>query len=297
MLFSWMPFLQPIISSLLAKKCYSKDEDRSWFFDAPGSQPVVLHSSPKIIADHPGFPFGRLTMAVITISRQYASGGDEIADRVCQVLGYRHFDRRQIARAALNAGFSNQDMGLYSNYSEENYQYKKFVDFLIQHAGPHGKTGKTNPFQATQLEATLPEEQHFNEASALTLVQTAIKTACQTGNFVIVGRGGQAILKGAPGVLHLRIEAPLERRIHRVQDLLKEEQQAYYPGKEIRRSAKDLVAERDKSSADYIRHFYGVDWSDPYLYHAVFNMGKFNSLEDAAQVIIQMVQVLFPAGS
>ena len=35
-------------------------------------------------------------MTVITISRQYGSGGDEIADRVCELLGYRHFDKRLI---------------------------------------------------------------------------------------------------------------------------------------------------------------------------------------------------------
>ncbi len=49
-------------------------------------------------------------MAVLTISRQYGSGGDDIADQVCRILGYRHFTKRHIARAAMEAGLSEQEI-------------------------------------------------------------------------------------------------------------------------------------------------------------------------------------------
>ena len=50
-------------------------------------------------------------MAVITISRQYGSGGDEIADRVGETLGYPHFDKSMITKAASetrNTGTANR---------------------------------------------------------------------------------------------------------------------------------------------------------------------------------------------
>jgi cytidylate kinase len=137
------------------------------------------------------------------------------------------------------------------------------------------------------------EDQLYNEASALALVQKAIKEAYQYGNMLIIGRGGQMILRDYLGVLHIRIEAPLEYRIQRVNSRLKEEQQAYYPQIEIRRAAQDLIAERDADSASYIRRFYAADWDNPFLYHAVLNTAKL-STDQAARIIVDMASVLFP---
>jgi cytidylate kinase len=93
--------------------------------------------------------------------------------------------------------------------------------------------------------------------------------------------------------LHIRIEAPLEYRIQRVNSRLREEQQTIYPQIEIRRAAQDLIAERDADSASYIRRFYGTDWDDPFLYHAVLNVAKL-STDQAARIIVDMARSLFP---
>ena len=110
---------------------------------------------------------------------------------------------------------------------------------------------------------------------------------------LIIGRGGQVILRDYQGVLHIRIEAPLEYRIQRVNSILREEQQAYYPQMEIRRAAQDLIAERDADSASYIRRFYGADWNDPFLYHSVLNTAKL-TIDQASRIIVDMVRALFP---
>ncbi|MDR3574013.1 MAG: cytidylate kinase-like family protein [Anaerolineaceae bacterium] len=230
-------------------------------------------------------------MAVITVSRQYGSGGDEISSQVCHMLGYHQFDRRQIARAAFEAGLSEEEIVSYTEYSEESAKFKKFVGHLLR------RSPKSSSQPAERLESVArkltSEDQWYNEAHALALIQKAIKAANQHGNILIIGRGGQMILRDYPGVLHLRIEAPLEYRIQRVNDRLKEEQQAYYPQMEIRRAAQDLIAERDADSASYIRRFYAADWADPYLYHAVINTAKL-SVDQAAMIIVNMVNSLFP---
>ena len=229
-------------------------------------------------------------MTVLTISRLYGSEGDEIADHVCRTLGYRHFSKQHIAHAAVEAGLSEQEIASYSNFSDVNYKYKRFLDRLIQRALPpakerHPKEDAVSVFRV--------EEKLFNEASAVTLVQQAIKRAYDAGNIVIIGRGGQIILKDSPGVVHIRIEAPLVVRVRRIEARLKAERGDYEPHSKIKHDAGVLIAERDAASADYVRLFYGIDWAAPSFYHAVLNTGKM-SIHQTAQIIVAMVQCLFP---
>ena len=58
----------------------------------------------------------------------------------------------------------------------------------------------------------------LDENQAIALVHGTIEASCKWGNIVIIGRGGQGILKDKPGVLHVRIEAPLDIRVKRIQD-------------------------------------------------------------------------------
>jgi CMP/dCMP kinase len=228
-------------------------------------------------------------MTVITISRQYGSGGDEIADRICKIMGYQHFDKQHIARAAVEAGLSEQEIASYSDYSEENYKVKRFLDRLMSRpaSGTRAASRKEDP-----VKKLLKEEILFNEKSALILVQKAIKTAYLIDNIVIVGRGGQAILKDYPQVLHVRIEAPLDVRIQRVRNHIKEEQEIFHSEYRFHRDAQEIITERDTASADYVRLFYGINWADTSLYHVVLNTGKM-SIEHATRIIANMTICLF----
>ncbi len=96
-------------------------------------------------------------MTVITISRQYASGGDEIARQLCDRLGYRFLDKDLMASLGAQAG-------------------------------------------------------------SVALVQNFIRATHGQGGAVILGRGGQVALRDMPDVLHVRVVAPLEIRIRRVQE-------------------------------------------------------------------------------
>jgi cytidylate kinase len=224
-------------------------------------------------------------MAAITISRQFGSGGDEIADHICQSLGYRHFDKRLIVRAAAEAGFSEQE-GL--DFSEENYKVKNFIERLSARSRP---VARVRVWKESTTGVRVAEEMQLSEEHALILVQKAVDAAYQNGNVVMIGRGGQILLKGRPDVLHVRIEAPMEDRIQRVKLQLKLEKKMALDTLDTRRAAQDLIAGRDAASADYLKRFYGVDWSDPLHYHLVINSGKL-SLVLAAQVVIDLVHCL-----
>jgi len=220
-------------------------------------------------------------MAIITISRQYASNGNDIAKMICESTGYYLFDKQVIAEAAIEVGLSDEEI---VDFSEENYKIKGFFDRLRGRSQLH-------IWKEIEEGVRTTEQINLSEESALSLVRQAVENAFETGDTVIVGRGGQVILQNCPGVLHVRVEAPLEERIQRVRDYPQLKNRSFIGPLEARRAALDLIEESDAASADYLRRFHGVDWSDPMLYHLVVNTSKL-AIEQAAKLIIETAQQL-----
>ncbi len=224
-------------------------------------------------------------MAVITISREFASGGDEVAEQLCKMLGYRSFSKAQIIMAAEETTYPRY---MAIDYSEDQHEVQTFLDRLLgQTASPAQKIA----WAEDPTIATSPERAIVDESTVLSLVRRAVKAACKAGNVVIVGRGGQMLLRDTPGVLHVRIEAPVAERIDRVMEQIRKEKPEIQDDHALRREAADLVSNRDISSADYIRRFYEVDWADPGLYHLVLNLGRLSVLQ-AVQAIVSVAQTM-----
>ena len=204
-------------------------------------------------------------MAVITISRQYGSGGDEIAALLCRRLGYRLFDKYLITQAAVESGLSEREV---VDLSEDSYQLQGFFDRLFN------RTRQVAQLWAWANENPVYFEMPAAEETAIALVRRAILKAYQLGNFVIIGRGGQVVLQDHPDVFHVRVEAPIEARIQTVREQLTAGESEDLAAIEARRQAQDLITTRDEASADYLRRFYGVNWADPTLYHILINTGR-----------------------
>jgi CMP/dCMP kinase len=227
-------------------------------------------------------------MTTITISRQFASGGDEIAYRLCQELGCRMFNKRMVQEAARASDLCEEvadDDWL--DYSEDNHQVSSFLEKLFERMPviPYGSTGPGDITLQYEL-----EEQRMQKARCLRLMQKAIERAYQFGNIVIVGRGGQVVLRDRPNVIHVRVIAPPEIRCQRVKEQLKAKEKivSAHLDHQYQARAKDIVAQRDAASADYIQTFYAAHWDDPLLYHLVLNTGKM-PIEQAAQAILQLM--------
>jgi cytidylate kinase len=216
-------------------------------------------------------------MAVVTLSRQYGSGADDVAARVCDMLGYRFFDKSMMARAASEFGLTAENI---VDFSEENYEVRGFMDRL---RGPR-VVAQRRVWREDPAGRRVADVEQLDEEQAITMVQGMVRSACGNDNVVILGRGGQAILQGEPGVLHVRVEAPLEARAQRLRD------QEGMTDQAARRTAEA----RDKAAADYLKRFYEIDWADSTLYHMVINTGRFDS-EAAARLIVSAVSHLPPA--
>lgn len=218
-------------------------------------------------------------MAVITVSRQYGSGGDEIAARVCELLGYSYFDKALIAQVAAEMGLSEQE---WIDFSEENYKMQSFMDKVrnwrrASTVVAQVETVAVNADTGFKYKTVVD----LDEAHSVALIRTTIQAAYKQGNMVVVGRGGQAILSDKPDVLHVRVKAPLDARVQRLH-----RRENYSLG-----GAQDIAIKRDRAAADYLRHFYDIDWADPIFYDLVINTNKLNT-EAAAQLIVQAVGYL-----
>ncbi len=216
-------------------------------------------------------------MAVITISGQYGSGDDEIAAKVCEILGYRYFDKSLVCQMAAEMGLVESDI---VDFSEDNYKMQGFIGRFFTWQSPY-TVAQAKTWQEDITGVKVRRVINLDEAHSTSLVQNAVKAAYKHDDFVIVGRGGQAILKERPGVLHVRIGAPLSLRVQRL----------HARANISLAGAKDKVLKRDRTAADYLKRFHDVDWTDSMLYDLVINTGKL-SIDAAAQLIVRAVSYL-----
>ena len=242
-------------------------------------------------------------MAVITISRQYGSSGDEIAHQVCEAVGYCYFDKRALARIASSMGLVE---GEFVDFPEEAYHcrpvWERLLNSMVQRIPSYriiqmaedvpeaisnsqdyfgGATGivMACSWGENAAGASIKQLRVLNQKEESLFVRDVILNAYGEGNFVIVGRGGQVILKGKPGVLHVRIIAPEDARAANLAAELHLSMNA----------AKKLIHEHDRAASEYIRRFYQANWDDPLLYHLIINIDT--STRDAAvQMIIAAVR-------
>jgi cytidylate kinase len=119
----------------------------------------------------------------------------------------------------------------------------------------------------------------LDEAQCVDLVRYTVLMAYETGNIVIVGRGGQAILADKPGVLHVRVVAPPEVRIQRLRE----------QGAKGIADIKHHIAQQDRAIAEYLDRFFAITGDDPSNYHLLINTGRMG-VEQAAQVIVAAVR-------
>jgi cytidylate kinase len=214
-------------------------------------------------------------MAIITISRQIGSMGDELAERLSQELGYRYFDKLLMTEIAVASGLSEAEV---IDYNEDNYKIKNFFEQLFNRKTP---LGKITVKEKDEMGRTVITTKTFDEENSLAFTQAVIKKLVDWDNVVIVGRGGQILLRNVPHTLHLRVIAPLEFRI---ENIMKKKGFS-------KEDALKYISEKDRAAQEYLYRFYNVDWNDPELYHMVINMGMWN-LDKIVKVIKETIKLI-----
>jgi cytidylate kinase len=192
----------------------------------------------------------------VTLAREYGSGGGQIAERVANRLGWELLDRSLIDQVA------------------EKFHVNRNA---AQHLQERGSWWLERIARAVWLDTGGTTVDVVDAENIHEFTRNAILEASYRGNCVIVGRGGQCVLRDRPDVLHVFVFAPLEFRMERLRHR--------YPNeKEVMKA----IARVDEERAAYIREFYDTEWKDAGLYHLWIN-GRMG-VEAATEMIVSAVK-------
>jgi hypothetical protein len=175
---------------------------------------------------------------VITIARQYGSGGREIGEKLAEALQIPFYDNEIISRAAKETGFTEAAF--------EQAEDKATNSLLYSIAMGMNVYGSQDPnFPGLSL-----DDRIFMAQS------NVIRKVAKEGPCVIVGKCADYILKDRENVINIFIEASVDFRIQRAVkiDSLPE------------KKAAELVLKKDKSRANYYKYHAGERWNNVFNY-------------------------------
>jgi cytidylate kinase len=174
-------------------------------------------------------------MAILTISHQMGAGGPEVGMAVAQRLGYRYVDQELLQDAVRRYGLAEEKLS-------------------------HLDESKPSLFERFDAET-----RHY-----ITILQTTLLEFAEVDNVVLMGRGGQWLLRGIPHVVRIRLIAPFE---HRVRQWVKRSTELARETPN-QRAAADFLRRDDGEKRGRMRYLYEVDVDEPTLYDIVFNTEK-----------------------
>jgi len=185
---------------------------------------------------------------VLTVSREFGSGGGRIAQSIAKRLGWRLLDGALIDEIACEA---KVDAGVVSRFDEH-------VEGWFARMNRQAMRGA-----AMAAGVALKEEKCFDPDTMADLTRQIIEHAHEAGHCVIVGRGAQCILQAKADVFHAFVYAPRRVRIHRLRTRLE-------PGADIEHRLQNVDDER----ALYLKQRFGKDWKNPHLYDLMISSGE-----------------------
>ena len=201
-------------------------------------------------------------MAVITISKEFGTESKKVASQAGQRLGYEYIGDHLIAEIAKELHVSESEAEMFRKTSQS--RILRFVDrytcSLVQKVvdREHGCLDDKNYYETTKK-----------------LVQNVY----EAGNAIILGWGGQCILRGKPNTLHVRLIKDEETKIKEVMQNRNLEHKA----------AKAFIEREEGDLRAYVKHYFNEDWNAAHLYDLIIDMGK-TSVEKAVDLICDNVK-------
>ena len=221
-------------------------------------------------------------MGIITVARQMGSGGDRIAERAAEVLGYDYVDRRLVEEIATITDTTPEDVEQYDEKGEG--WVKHFLKrLLVPEMSPGGfplSSAAYFPEFGLEFPYVMERESevatHLDRGTYQLLITTLLQDYGDTGKAVIVGRASQIIMAGRDDAFHVKIIAPFQARCQRIMESQEMSLDA----------AEELVEQHDRWRQLYLKNYHNADWDDLLLYHLTINTGKMDA-EDAVDLMVR----------
>jgi cytidylate kinase len=195
---------------------------------------------------------------VLTVNREFGSGGGRIAQTIAESLGWKLLDKDIIDAIAYAA---HVDANVVSRYDEH---VESWLRRLNQQA-------MRSAALAAGLE--LRDNAVFDAQEMVKISQNVIEQAHADGSCVIVGRGSQCVLQHKPDTYHVFVYAPHRQRILRLRERLAQ-------GVDVEQRIRTVDGQR----ARYLQEYWGKYWLNPHLYNLMISSQEG---EDSTARIIQ----------
>ena len=195
---------------------------------------------------------------IITISREFGSGGRTVGRLVAQKLGIPFYDKELVDQVALESGFAPK-------FVEEHGEHSPGTSFLSYAFASQGVPGVMNGLSTAEFLWSI---------QCSVILQIADQGPC-----VIVGRNADYILKDREDVLHAFIHADVPFRADRIVRLYGESE----------KKPETRLQEKDKRRKINYQHYTGRDWGDVRNYDICLNSGNIG-VEACADLIVSIIQ-------
>lgn len=203
-------------------------------------------------------------MAIITISRQFGAGGKTFGRRLADTLGYYYADEDIIERAVVEFSVSTDGEKILE--TEPGDKLKRFIS-------------KLNPFGTSLMELPLSDKERYIDGyKYVELLNLIMPKIAREGNAVIIGRGGQYVLRNFEDTYHILLIAKEEDRIKFIED--------NYRVSSTR--TLQILKRMANRRANLYSYFGKKDYDDPTLYDLVLNMSLLN-IDKAEGLICKLI--------
>lgn len=196
---------------------------------------------------------------IITISRQFASGGRTIAKRLAEELGIPYYDKEIITLAAKESGYNEE---FFENAEEK--ANNKFMYYLSSGLGNVSSWG---------TDIALDDKLFLIQADV-------IRSVAAKGSCIIVGRCADYVLANHPDCINIFIYSDLEHRIERA----KNDYHLEAP------NLKDAIIKSDKKRATYYNYYTDMKWGQMENFDLLLNSDSIG-LDNSVELLKQYVSV------
>jgi len=205
---------------------------------------------------------------IVTIEREYGSGGGEIAQLLAKHLDWKLWDQLLTDEIARLAECPKAVVEVREERTDPLY-YRLFKSFL--------RGSYEGSINAHKLKLVDSE-------SILKITERVVQHAAKTGNSVIVGRGSQHFLRNRQDTLRVFLYAAREEKVRRLLARGKSEKEA-----------EQLVDTVDRERADFIQRYFHVEWPDRAIYNTMINtvIGD----EAVIRMILEFIKTLDARGT
>ncbi len=198
---------------------------------------------------------------VITIGRQFGSGGREIGEKLSKAYGINYYDRELLARAAKESGFCEEILQNHDERPTNSFLYNLVID-------TYSFGYNSSAF------VDMPISQKVFLAQFDT-----IKKVAEEGPCVIVGRCADYALDGRDNVINLFIYADDDFKIKRVMDIYDLDES----------KARDMINKKDKQRQSYYNYYTNRKWGKADTYDLCINSAVLG-IDGSVKLIKQFVE-------